>query len=181
MAVRAPVGVQTKEQHIVGFCWLPSLAFNQNTAERRTKIPIRKHSVHQWTGRLQFIWNTSVDQMVTEFYLLQFVFSMFTWGHEIAMDIPCSFWDPTWNTLLTESQTGGELKIYCFREHLCIDFCFAFSLSISESDVSSIWLFLFSMPMLPKNQQFPTVLHFRTNEDIIISLSRKKKLCFVGD
>lgn len=75
----------------------------------------------------------------------------------------------------------GELKIYCFCEHLCIDFCFAFNLSISESDVSSIWLFLFSMPMLPKNQQFPTVLHFRTNEDIIISLSRKKKLCFVGD
>lgn len=75
----------------------------------------------------------------------------------------------------------GELGIYCLHEHLCIGFCFAFNLSISESDVSSIWLFLFSMPTLPKNQQIPTVLHFRTNEDIIISLSRKKELCFVGD
>lgn len=91
------------------------------------------------------------------------------------------FWEPIVEYPYNENQIVGKLGIYCFHEHLCIGFCFAFNLSISESDVSSIWLFLFSMPTLPKNQQIPTVLHFRTNEDIIISLCRKKELCFAGD
>lgn len=42
-----------------------------------------------------------------------------------------------YNTLIMESQIVGELRIYCFHEHLCIGFCFAFNLSLSESDASS--------------------------------------------
>lgn len=69
MAVHAPVGMQTKEQHILEFCKLPSLTFNQNTTKRKYKTQTGKHSVYQQIGHLEFMWNALDDQMVTEFYL----------------------------------------------------------------------------------------------------------------
>jgi len=38
MAVCAPVGVQTKEQHIVEFCKLPSVTIDQNTIKWKKKV-----------------------------------------------------------------------------------------------------------------------------------------------